>query len=123
MKRPPPSPPTRREVFRALAASAAAAAVTVCWTRDRGPEASAARVRPGATVTLRCAGADAYLLHFPGQEPRRVPARDGRLVFAAPVAWRAADWTPLTVTPIEKGRPREATVAIHVFTRFPRFGA
>lgn len=123
MKHPLASQKTRREALAALAASAAAAAVTVSWSSAPRPQVSAHRIRPGATVTLRCGGADAYELRFGDETPRRVAAPAGRLAFQAPITWRGADWTRLIALPLAGDAPCGRAVAIQVFTRMPRFGA
>lgn len=120
MKRSTGLPPTRREVVGALGLAAVA---TVCWSSERAPEVSAARIRPGAAVTLRCAGADAYELRFGGGAVRRVAAPGGHLVFAAPTVWRADTWTALTALPLAAGRPLAEAAEVAVFTRRPVFGA
>lgn len=115
-----PAEMTRREVVGALAVAAAAA--TVSW-RETRPAVSASRVRPGAVVTLRCPGADAYALRFGDGEPRHVEAPGGRLVFEAPRVFAAATWTPIVVAPLADGRPHGEPAEVAVFTRRPTFGA
>ena len=62
----------RRELLGALAGAC------VVWPGAGRATArvSATRVRPGALVTLRCPGADAYEVSAAGCAPPRVPAAE-----------------------------------------------
>lgn len=115
------SRPTRRAILGGLAAAA-----TVGWA-GAGEAAtvrvSASRVRPGATLRLRCPGADGFELRFGDGAPRTVEARDGALSLAAPAGWGPRDWTPIRIVPTRLGRPIGPAAEVAVLTRPPVFGA
>ncbi len=110
---------TRRTMLGGLAAAA-----TVGWARSgrAAVRVSAQRVRPGAALTLACAGAEAFELRFGDGSPRLVAARGGRLRVGAPGGWSAETWTPLRIVPLADGRPLGPAAEVLVFTRAPLYG-
>lgn len=107
---------SRRELLGSLAA-----AVVVWPGRGRAAaRSSATRVRPGALVTLKCPGADGYLVRADGCAPTRVSA-EGRC--RAPRIRTTREWTVMRCTPLRDGRPVGDPVCVHVLTVAPGFGA
>ncbi len=106
----------RRELLGSLAA-----AVVVWPGRGRAAaQASAARVRPGALVTLKCPGADGFLVEAEGCGPVRIGA-DGRC--RAPRIRTECEWTVMRCTPLAGGRRVGDPAEVHVLTVMPEYGA
>lgn len=110
--------PTRRQMLGVLAATGA-----VTWLADGRARASARRVRPGADITLRCPGADAFRVQMGADRPQMLDAPSGALVFAAPGGDPRVSFTRLRATPLIDGRPVGEAVEVAVFTRRPGYGA
>jgi hypothetical protein len=107
----------RREVLAALAV-----APIVRWSGQQVPVRAPERVRCGTAITLEHPEADAFELRSVGRPTVQVPARGGRLVFRAPIA-ALPGFVDVECTPVLKGRPIGAPVAVPVYTPKLSWGA